>query len=371
MRYNKLGKEEISLLGLGTMRLPEQDGRIDEAAAVELIQYAIDHGINYVDTGYAYHRGQSEVVLGKALQDGYRKKVILADKCPIWKVKSQEDFLNIFEEQCSKMGVDCIDNYLIHGFNQDRWDTFRELNLYEAMCRLKEEGKIQYISFSFHDTNRLFCEIIDTYEWDMCQIQLNYMDRNMQAGIDGLHYAAEKGIAVAVMEPLKGGRLTSDIPDAVRKVWDNAPSRKSPARWAFDWICAQEGITVVLSGISSMEQLTEDLEIFHTPDLGQLTKAEEAVIEQAAALYRKLLKYPCTFCKYCMPCPQKIEIPRVLDFYNSWFIYDRNESIRKEYRGWLFKHASDCIGCKACEKQCPQGLPISGIMKNAESLFGI
>lgn len=371
MKYNRLGKEEVSLLGLGAMRLPERDGKVDEEAAVELIRHAIREGINYVDTGYAYHRGQSEVVVGKALRDGYREKVVLADKCPIWHVKSREDFFRFFREQCGRLGVTCIDNYLIHGFNQDRWELFRKLNLYEAMCRLKEEGKIRYISFSFHDTNRLFREIIDTYKWDMCQIQLNYMDRNMQAGVDGLRYAAERGVAVAVMEPLRGGRLTSNIPEAVRRVWDNAPSRRSPARWAFDWVAAQKGVTLILSGMSSMEQLTENLEIFHSADLGRLTEDEEAVIEQAAHLYGRLIKHPCTFCKYCMPCPQKIEIPRVIDFYNSWFIYDKNERIRKEYRGWLFKHGSDCVDCRACEKQCPQGLPITQIMKDAQSVFGM
>lgn len=372
MLYRKMGKtnEEVSLLGFGAMRLPvDGEGQIDEAASIALIRKAIDNGINYIDTAFLYPK--SEKIIGKALQDGYREKAFIADKFPLATTRSEEDRESIFNKQLERLGVDCIDFYLLHNISPAFWKRVAKYDVYNFFAQKKKEGKIKHLGFSFHGGFELFKEVIDAYDWDFCQIQLNYMDKNEQATIEGLNYAYDKGISVIIMEPLKGGRLTQNIPPAVQEIWDGAEDQKTPAEWAFKWLISNPKISLILSGMSSEEQLDANLKIFSDPDMETLTDAQAELLETVADKYRSLIKFGCTGCNYCLPCPQKIVIPSVIGYYNDWNAFDHPTSAKFEYTGWLGKHGSDCIECHACEDKCPQHLPIAQAMKEAAEAFGL
>ena len=371
-QFQTIGKD-VSLLGLGAMRFPlGEDGKADEAASIRMIRHAIDNGINYVDTAYTYHGGLSEVIVGKALKDGYRERTLIADKLPIWLVKEEADVRKYFDEQLQRLDVDCIDMYLIHCIEKDGWKVTKDCRVIEILEELKAEGKIGHIGFSFHDDLSLFKEVIDAYDWEFCQIQLNYVDVNFQAGLEGLHYAGAKGIPVVIMEPLKGGRLSDAVPPVVQKLWDEAPVSRTPAEWAFKWVASQPEVSTILSGMSNMEQLEQNLTLFAKEDLTVLTGEEKARIEQVAELYRTLIKYPCTECQYCQPCPNGVLIPRIIRYYNDWCAYEHNPKLKEEYLVWQdeSEHASNCIKCGACEEHCPQHLPVMQIMDEIVEAFG-
>lgn len=373
MQYRTFEKinERTSLLGMGTMRLPlQEDGKVDEAEAISMIRAAIDSGVNYVDTAYMYHDGTSEVITGKALKDGYREKVLLADKMPIWLAKDEEAMKQIFYTQLERLDTDCIDMYLVHNVNKSSWKRCKKLNLMPFLDEMKAQGKIRHIGFSFHDTLDLFKEVLEEYPWEFCQIQLNYMDKNHQAGVEGLKLAASKGLGVIIMEPLKGGRLTDRIPPTVKKILDEFNVKRTPAEWAFKWLAAMPEVTTMLSGMSTMEQLKANIDISSDENLSVLTEDETALIDKVSDEYNRLIPYSCTGCQYCLPCPQKLEIQKVIGYYNDWNVYEHNPSTKFEYDSWLVKHASDCIGCGACEEKCPQSLPIIEAMKAAAEAFG-
>ena len=365
--------DKVSLLGLGAMRFPmTKDGKVDEAESIRMIRHAIDSGINYVDTAYTYHGGTSEVIVGKALKDGYRERTFIADKLPIWLVKEEADVRKFFDEQIQRLDVNCIDMYLIHCIDKDGWEVMKKCRVIEILEELKAEGKIGRIGFSFHDDLSLFKEVIDAYDWEFCQIQLNYVDVNFQAGMEGLLYANAKGIPVVIMEPLKGGRLSDAVPPVVQKLWDQASVKRAPAEWAFKWVASHPDVATILSGMSTMEQLDQNLELFSREDLPVLTDEENALIAQAADLYRTLIKYPCTECKYCQPCPNGVLIPRIIRYYNDWCAYEHNPKLKEEYLVWQdeSEHASNCIKCGACEEHCPQHLPVMQIMDEIVEAFG-
>ena len=369
--FKKTGKD-ISLLGVGTMRFPVlSDGQIDEPQAIAMIRKAIDSGVNYVDTAYMYHDGMSEVVVGKALKDGYREKVLLADKMPIWSARSEEEMMAIFEEQLKRLDVECIDMYLIHNITTSIWKLAKKLNLLSFLEDQKSKGKIKHIGFSFHDELDVFKDVIDSYEWEFCQIQLNYMDAEFQAGVAGLEYAASKGIPVIVMEPLKGGKLTDSLPVEIQEIWKTAEIKRSPAEWAFKWVANFPSVLTILSGMSNMAQLEDNLRIFEDLQASSLTEKELEITKRAAYQYNALIKYSCTGCNYCMPCPSKINIPTIISMYNDWFLYGKNPKIKSDYFQWVppGKRASDCTNCKNCESHCPQSLPVSDIMKLAAAAF--
>jgi predicted aldo/keto reductase-like oxidoreductase len=373
MQYRTFNKIDIktSLLGMGAMRFPlNEDGSVNESEAIKIVRTAIDSGINYVDTAYGYHGGASEVIVGKALQDGYREKVILADKMPAWLAKDEDEMKQIFYTQLERLGVDYIDMYLVHNVNRGIWKRCQKFNVMDFLTEMKAQGKIKHIGFSFHDSLDFFEEMLDAYPWEFCQIQLNYMDINHQAGVKGLKLAAEKGLGVIIMEPLKGGRLTDKIPPAIQEIWNEAETKRSPAEWAFKWLAAKPEVTLMLSGMSSMEQLEANLEIFAKEDVAILTEQESALVEKVSDKYNQLIPYSCTGCEYCLPCPQKLDIPKILSYFNDWNVYEQNPSTKNEYSTWLVKHASDCIGCGACEENCPQSLPIAEAMKAASEAFG-
>lgn len=369
--FDKIG-QKVSLLGMGTMRLPvTEDGQVDREAAISMIRHSIDEGINYVDTAYMYHDGESEKIVGQALKDGYREKVLLADKMPVWLAKDEEAMRSIFDEQFARLEVDVIDMYLVHNVTVPVWKRAQKFHLMDFLEEKRAEGKIRHIGFSFHDQLSLFKEVIDSYPWDFCQIQLNYMDKEFQAGEEGLHYAAEKGIPVIIMEPLKGGKLTDTLPPSVKALWKQAEIQRTPAEWALRWVANHSEILTILSGMSAPEQLEENLRILSQAKPNSLTEKELSIIDQVSSEYNRLIQYSCTSCKYCMPCPKKIDIPTAIRFYNEWFLYEGNPKIKADYPNWLVKdrQPGDCIACKACEDHCPQHLPISEIMKKTAEIF--
>lgn len=371
--FKKIDKK-VSLLGLGCMRFPEnEDGSVKEQESIEIIRSSIDSGVNYVDTAFTYHGGKSEKILGKALKDGYREKVLLADKMPIWIAKDEDSMKSIFYKQLERLDTDCIDMYLVHNVNRGIWKRALKLNLMPFLEEMKAEGRIKHIGFSFHDSYEFFEEMLDAYPWEFCQIQLNYMDKDHQAGVRGLKYAAEKGLDVIVMEPLKGGRITDAIPPVIQSLWDSAPVKRSPAEWAFKWLASMPEITLMLSGMSSKDQVEENIKLLSDESITKMTDDESALIDKVSDEYNRLIKYACTGCNYCMPCPQKLDIPRILRYFNDWNVYEKNPSTKMEYETWIGpgQHASDCIGCRACEEKCPQALPISQAMKEAAEAFGV
>ena len=379
MQYRKFNsvEREISLLGMGIMRLPRlENGKADEEESVKMIRHAIDEGINYIDTAYSYHGGDSERILGKALKDGYREKTLIADKLPTWLIEKEEDIQPIIEEQFKRLDVGFIDMYLIHNIIPEVWENFKKFHMFDHLQKLKDEGRIGHIGFSFHGNYDLFTEAIDAYPWEFCQIQLNYLDTEIQAGLKGLEYARQRGIDVIIMEPLKGGRLSDKVPPNIQEIWDRAVAEgvasadRSPAEWAFRWVASQPGVSLILSGMSTFDQLDENIEIFSKADIDQMTEAELTVCAEAAKKYNSMIKYQCTACRYCMPCPQELSIHIVIRHLNNWYAFDKNPSSKLEYTEWLDKHGSDCIHCKACEAKCPQRLPISDIMTDAEEQFG-
>lgn len=374
MQYRTFDKtgQKVSLLGMGTMRLPvTEDGQVDRETAISMIRHSIDEGINYVDTAYMYHDGESEKIVGQALKDGYREKVLLADKMPVWLAKDEEAMRSIFDEQFARLKVDVIDMYLVHNVTVPVWKRAQKFHLMDFLEEKRAEGKIRHIGFSFHDQLSLFKEVIDSYPWDFCQIQLNYMDKEFQAGEEGLHYAAEKGIPVIIMEPLKGGKLTDTLPPSVKALWKQAEIQRTPAEWALRWVANHSEILTILSGMSAPEQLEENLQILSQAKPNSLTEKELSIIDQVSSEYNRLIQYSCTSCKYCMPCPKKIDIPTAIRFYNEWFLYEGNPKIKADYPNWLVKdrQPGDCIACKACEDHCPQHLPISEIMKKTAEIF--
>ncbi len=366
--------KDISLLGFGTMRLPVFDGNssdIDEAEAIKMIRYAIDHGVNYVDTAYMYHGGNSEVVTGKALKDGYREKVLLADKMPVWMAKTEADMEEIFNEQLKRLDVDYIDMYLVHNVNEAIWARALKFNIFGFLERKKAEGKIRFIGFSFHDELPVFKTAIDAYAWDFCQIQLNYMDIKVQAGVAGLNYAGEKGIPVIVMEPLKGGKLTDALPESISKMWSGAEIKRSPAEWALKWVSNFPQVLTILSGMTTMAQVDENLAILGDAKPDSLTEGEIALIERVSDEYNRLTKVSCTSCQYCLPCPARLPIPSLLNYYNEWFLYGQNPKIINDFNMFIpvKNRPSACTGCRACEEKCPQHLPISDLMRDIAETF--
>ena len=376
MQYVPFGKPgfNVSRFGMGAMRLPmipASDGKmmVDEDESIRMIRYGVDHGINYFDTAYLYHGGKSEITLGKALLDGYRERVKIATKLPS---SMYDDPQGCIDEQMSKLQVDHIDVYLLHGLNKSNWAEVKEKKLLSFLDRLKSDGRITWAGFSFHDGVGLFKEIIDAYDWDIAQIQLNYVDVKLQAGVEGLKYAAAKGVPIAVMEPLKGGALTQNIPEEVQDIFDTAHVSRTPVEWALRWIANFPETTVVLSGVSSMEQLKENIGIFDEPLIDAITPEDAEIISRVKEIYDEKIKVGCTACGYCMPCPSGVSIPNVFRYYNSVAIGGDRESFRNSYDAFLTKQNADaslCIECGECETACPQNLPIIRQLKDAHALL--
>ncbi len=376
MLYRKLGKtgEKASILGYGSMRLPVIDGaidNIDEEKAIELLRYTIDHGVNYVDAAYSYHGGKGEIFLGKALADGYREKVHLATKLSCKRVNCKEDMDRFLNEQLEKLQTDCIDFYLLHAVKKSYWEKMKKFGVFEFLERARAAGKIKYTGFSFHDDLDVFKEVLDAYPWDLCQIQFNYLDEDFQAGIEGLKYAGEKGIAVVIMEPLRGGNLASKVPKEAQKVWDRARIKRTPAEWAFRYLWDYPEISVVLSGMSEMGHLKENLKIADEGLPNSLSPEEKSLIAEVKEIYQARIKVNCTGCKYCIPCPQGVNIPRNLGYLNDVYVLGDVENARFQYGVLLApeEKAGNCVECGECEEVCPQGIEIRRMLKEVRDSF--
>lgn len=372
MQYRKFGKKvdkEVSALGYGCMRLPIMpDGSINEAEAIGQIRHAIDNGVNYMDTAYVYHGGKSEVVLGKALKDGYREKVYIADKMPVWEVKKYEDFDRILDEQLARLDTDHIDFYLLHALNKDSWNKVKELEPFKFLENAKANGKIKHIGFSFHDNAETFIEIVDSYDWDFCQIQYNYMDEFNQATVNGLRHASDKGLAVVIMEPLLGGKLAVIPPKEVQELWNTSETKRTPAEWSLSWIWNHPEVTLLLSGMNSISQIDENIAIASKVKANSLTDSEKELVYKVRDKFNELTKVKCTACRYCVDdCPMKIDIPRVFALYNEAAVYNTIKGSSNAYVNHIEKdhNASVCIECGQCEGMCPQQLTIREYLKDA------
>jgi len=381
MQYRRFGKLDwkVSALGFGAMRLPvvgENQAKIDEPEAIRMIRYAIDNGVNYLDSAYMYHMGQSEVLVGKALKDGYRQKIKVATKLPARMVEKPEDFDRILGEQLQKLDVGIIDFYLLHGLDKFGWTKVRDMGILKWAEAQMAKGRIGRLGFSFHDSFEVFKDIVDAYDsWVLSQVQYNYMDVNEQAGRRGVEYAAGKGLAVVVMEPLRGGRLSKDPPPApVAAVIKSAKRKMKGVAWAFHWVWNQPEISVALSGMSTMAQVVDNVKIADRSRPGFFSAADLKVIENIRAAYKSLSPIPCTNCRYCQPCPNKVEIPRVFQIYNDAVMYDDMRVGQFMYNGPFGmpqdQRADQCVSCEECVAKCPQKIEIPEWLKKAhEALY--
>ncbi|MCL2492845.1 MAG: aldo/keto reductase [Clostridiales bacterium] len=367
---------DISLLGFGCMRLPvigDDMAKIDEAEAIRMIRYAIDHGVNYVDTAYMYHGETSEGVVGKALADGYRERVNLATKLAYWFCEKPEDMEKMLDEQLRRLGTDVIDFYLLHDIEGERWIQVKKWKMFDFLTEMKAKGKIRFAGFSCHgSTPAYFKEVLDAYPWDFTQIQLNYIDQEWQAGMEGYRYAAEKGVPLIIMEPLKGGKLTDSLPEAIQKTWAKlgaSGKERTPAEWALRWAANLPGVMTILSGMSKMEQVQENVRVLADAEAGALTDRELAILDEVAAAYNKLIVYPCTACRYCLPCTSDIAIPMMMNYRNDWELYGHNPKLQAEFDMFVEKKPSACTECGKCERNCPQQLPIMQVMKEVSEIF--
>lgn len=376
MLYRRIEKtgDDVSILGFGCMRLAGTEASIDEERATNQIRYAIDHGVNYIDTAFPYHLGNSEPFLGRALSDGYRERVKLATKLPPWVTNSRQDMDNILNAQLQRLKTDVIDYYLLHALGARVWEKLTGFGVLDFLDKAKAAGIITHTGFSFHGDLASFKEIVDAYDWDVCQIQYNFMDEKNQAGTEGLEYAVAAGLGVIIMEPLRGGNLTRRIPPEVQAIWDEAEVKRSPAEWALRWVWNRPEVSVVLSGMNKESQVEENLRIADEAYPESLSDKELELISRAEKTYRRLMKIGCTGCQYCMPCPEGVNISDCFDIYDGKFVFgdDRADLVYMIRNGGVAgapSYASLCTECGTCEDLCPQGLDIPTLLKDVAAEF--
>lgn len=371
-QYGNLGFE-VSALGLGCMRLPlvtHADGAVDvdREKAYELIRYAVDHGITYIDTALVYHRGQSEQIVGEALRGGYRGRVKIATKQPFTMMKTNADIRRNLENTLKAMGLEHLDCYLLHNVQPHQWEEIKRRDIFAEYEQFRREGLIRHIGFSYHGDYRTFREVLEYYPWEMCQIQQNLLDTDHEATEEAIHLAGRRNTALVIMEPLRGGGLVSP-PPGVQAVYDAYGTQRAPVEWAFRHLIDYPEISCILSGMSTLEQLKENIAIFSRPDAlpGCLTQKERVVLREVKQAYERISSIPCTGCAYCMPCPQGVNIPEIFQRYNEGVMYDTFTPSKRWYM--LLKRAgqdaSRCVSCGACEQACPQRIPVIEALKKA------
>ena len=367
-RSDKYGNK-ISVLGYGCMRFTQRAGRIDlEKTEKELLE-AYKSGVNYYDTAYIYPG--SEAALGEILERNHlRDQVNIATKLPHYMIKSREDAEKYFQEELRRLRTDHVDYYLMHMLTDVKtWERLKTLGIDSWIKEKMESGAIRQIGFSYHGNSDMFCQVLDAYDWDFCQIQYNYLDEHSQAGRKGLHHAASKGIPVVIMEPLRGGRLVNNLPEKAQKLFRDYEIKRSPAEWAFRWLWNQPEVTCVLSGMNSMEMVRENVKTASDASVGEFREQEMALIRQVVEAINEKMKVGCTGCGYCMPCPKKVDIPGTFSAYNKRYT-DNTFTALKEYLMCTALRkdstsAANCVECGLCEKHCPQGIQIRQELKNA------
>ena len=366
MQYVPFGKHgfQVSRLGFGCMRLPtKKEGEknvVDQETAISLIRRGIDGGITYVDTAYPYHGGESEIVVGKALKDGYREKVTLTTKLPIWAVNEEKDMNRILDEQLKKLDVPYVDFYLLHAMNNERMDKMQAFHYKDFLAQALGDGRIKRAGFSFHDAKGAFLRILHDYDgWGMAQIQFNYLDDQEQATEEGLREAGKAGIPLVIMEPLRGGALANP-PKNVSELIQKNPRRRSAVEWAFAFVADYPEVATILSGMSSQEQLDDNLRIFSSLTVGGMTEEDRQFVRSLKQAYLSRMPVKCTACQYCQPCPQGVHIPEIFQCYNASKMFDDAQRFLRRYRELSEKgfDASQCVQCGACEAACPQHLSI-------------
>ena len=374
MLYRRMPQngDKLSILGFGCMRLPMAGGTIDEARAIAQIRGAIDHGVNYVDTAWPYHGGESEPLLGKALSAGYRERVRLATKLPSWCIDSRADMDKYLNAQLQRLGTDHIDYYLIHALEGAVWDSLATLGIRDFLDQAKKDGRIVNAGFSFHGLAGDFKRIVDAYDWVFCQIQYNYLDQQFQAGTEGLEYAASKRMGVVIMEPLRGGNLGLPTPPpAVAAIWAEAKTRRTPVAWALRWVWNHPEATVVLSGMNEEAHIEQNLAIASEAQAGSLTEEELELVDRVGRTYKELMQVGCTGCGYCMPCPAGVQIPKCFDLYNKMHMFGNADEAKSLYIasvGGIVTNsdpgfASHCVACGTCLEKCPQHIEIPEFLK--------
>lgn len=368
-RNDKKGNK-ISQLGYGCMRFSRKGNGIDLEKTEKEILYAYERGINYYDTAYIYPG--SEEALGTILQkNNLRDKVNIATKLPQYIMRSSSAIENTFQEELKRLKTDYIDYYLMHMFTDIKeWENIKALGIEDWIKKHKEDGSIRNVGFSYHGDSEMFINILNSYDWDFCQIQYNYLDEHSQAGVKGLNAAKEKGIPVIIMEPLRGGKLVNMLPEKAYKALKENKHHYSAAELGLRWLWNQEGVTCVLSGMNSIEMVDENIRIADNANVGDFDTEEFELIETVKQSIREKEKVGCTGCRYCMPCPKGVDIPGNFHFWNLMYI-EKKSSARFEFAQVMGMRkdpgfASKCIECGKCEKHCPQHLPIREMLKKAD-----
>ncbi|NNG00414.1 MAG: aldo/keto reductase [Desulfobacteraceae bacterium] len=379
MLYRKVPKtgETLSILGFGCMRLPVKDNRIDQKRATYQVRYAIDQGVNYLDTAWPYHSGESEPFLGRALAGGYREKVKLATKLPSWMITTRQEMDDYLNEQLTRLDTDRIDYYLLHAMNGLLWDRLYELGVLDFLDKAKADGRIGNAGFSFHGKIEDFKRIVDAQPWEFCQIQYNYLDVEYQAGREGLRYAASRQLGVIIMEPLRGGTLGDPSPPpALEDIWKTAETPHTPTEWALRWLWNQPEVTLVLSGMNEEAHIDENLKIANQGLPDSLSPEELRTIGMAADRYRDIMRVNCTGCGYCKPCPQGVDIPNCFDVLNRFHMFKNEAETKFVYAvrmsGILSGengYASQCVQCGECLEKCPQEIEIPDLLKEVVEIF--
>lgn len=358
---------EPSLLGFGCMRFPtNEEGKIDEVEAEKMLDLAIQSGVTYIDTAYPYHDGESEPFVGRVLKKYPREQFFLATKLPIWKLTKKEDAMTIFEEQLERLQVDYVDFYLLHALDHEKWKKILEWDILSYLDDLKKQGKIRHIGFSFHDDFEVFEKILLYRDWDFCQIQLNYMDTDIQAGLHGYKLAEKLDIPMIVMEPIKGGTLV-DLPQDIKEIFIDEDPSKSIASWALRWVASLPNVKVVLSGMSTYKQVADNLKTF--VNFKPLSFEEVKTVETVARKIRERMKNGCTGCAYCMPCPFGVDIPKNFKIWNEEAMYGNRSAANDKYEAMNESCAKNCQQCGACEKVCPQKIAIREDLQEVSKYF--
>ena len=360
-REDKYGNK-LSVLGFGCMRFTTKLGKLDFEKAEKEIMTAYNNGVNYFDTAYIYPG--SEALVGEIFEkNGIRDQVNIATKLPHYLVKKREDFDKIFDEELKRLRTDHVDYYLMHMLSDvDAWKRLCDLGAIEWIREKKQKGQIRQIGFSYHGNSDMFCRLIDSYEWEFCMIQYNYMDEHSQAGRKGLTYANQRGLPVFIMEPLRGGSLVRRLPEEVKKLFAHHEKQYSPAQWSFRWLWNQPEVTVVLSGMNSVDMVIDNVETASSSHVGDLLPEDEAMLKKAVEIIRRKMKVPCTGCSYCVPCPKQVDIPGIFAAYNRRFTEGKFRALTDYFMCTTLRQnstaASNCVGCGKCKSHCPQGIDI-------------